>query len=298
MSTSEQLSALHTDILELLDVDSGGRYDTTILNRRINLAQGRLHALLSGLGWSDWLTWVVGVEVRPTQESGIMSIPLPSYPNAAGAAAKAWWKHGVESGDSTWSPATANTDADPPGVFKVLQVRILESYTSAAAAAPWSKLTTWDGRSRQLHEARPEDHWRDITARDWTYSDPPRYRLMAKNLIAFDRKSAADAAFLIEYVASIETLSTSDYIMLQPVWAQYIVADVVANLAERDRDFDLVASQRGLLQQYTQEIREEARARSKGRKSMRDDQSHDETLGHQEFRDRLTFGRWAYGYYD
>lgn len=303
MSTSTQVSTLHTDILELLDVEStgasAGRFSETLLNRRITEAQGRLHQLLSGLGWSDWLTYWVAVEVRQPNDVPVLAIPL-QFSAAAGASddAVSWWQLGGSAdatfAESVYVPSKDDSPLNAPGVFCVRSVRILESYTQEVSADTWAPILVWSGKSRLLQECPAEEQFDDITARDWTYEDPPRYRVQGSNTIIFDRKSEADAGFLIEYTASAVSVATADYLQLQPMWARYLVADAVAELAERDREYALADRQRSKLAQYEMEIREAASRRHAAPKRIRDDQSLDRGYGlsDHELRDRLTFGRW------
>lgn len=300
--------SLRDDILQLLDVErtgaATGRYNDELLYRRLNLAQHRLDALLSRLGWPDWLTYWVAVGVYGESFGRhVLTIPMPPTRVLTGSLQSTdlyWRLRTVDGGYADELPYVAaggDDDKLAPSVFRLLSVRIIESPTILPLVnEPWVRITSWTGRTRLLRESNREDMFEDVTTRDWTFDDPPKYRLNGENTIVFDRYSDAAAGFLIEYTASAVELNDvgTSRVALQPLWAQYLVADVVANLAERNRDFALADRQRAMLASLEREIEMSSGRRDSAPKRIRDDQTFESgyRLSQQEIRDRLTFGPW------
>lgn len=282
-----QVSQLHTDILELLDATSGGRYPTTLLNRRINLAQEKLHAILAKAGGDDdWLTYTVGLVVNPANSptsTDIRQVILPTLPLASPDDVPDYWlRHHRDNYTSA--------SIEAPGIYRLRDIRIVEGYTADDPSLDISAMTSWSGRSRSLQRCSLRELDEYPERRDWSYANPPRYRLVGPELV-FDRRSATGAGFLISFLADITTLDTSDYLAIPPLWSEFIVADVVANLSIRNRDADMVSYFRGEAQRLADQILTTSQPRDEHEPPRIREVDGYADLGDERYRDRITFYR-------
>lgn len=285
-----QVSQLRTDILEILDATANGRYSSALLDRRIGIAQERLYALLARCGGDDdWLTLTLGIVVDPTATGYSDLRELYMSPIAAGTV-PTHWQLPDDRDDAGTEPA--------PPFYRLRSISIVESFTSSGTDR-YRPISTWSGRTTQLTRCPIRELHRDVEKRAWTYADPPRYRLMyrtqqdgdnAAPTITFDRRSNAAAGFLIDYMPDVTALS--DYLALPPLWAEFLISDVVAALSERNREFDLVDRYRARQREVAEEIQATAQNRDEHGPPRIQETDYIGDLGDQELRDRLTYRDW------
>lgn len=284
------MAQIRTDVLDLIDKTSGGRYSTTVLERFINTSRDKLHAIVADGDDDDWLTYCVGVEVKPTVAAGQV-IPLPTYGTTAQVD---WWvvPEVPQGGDDGWNPNNVGGSVEQlvaaPGVHRLRKVQILESYTSLSSTGErLENISEWTGRARDLERVGLDKLNHDADSKDWTINDPPKYRLIGGNTLWLDRPSSADAGFLIWYVADLLDVATAGNTNLQPGWLDWIVYDVSARLMYRDREFDAA----GVFAQERQNLEDMIRAQAASRDeggvpTIR--QTWGGEVGDQDLRDYLT----------
>lgn len=289
MAKNITMAQLRTDILERMDTPSGGRFSDTILDRLINTSRDKLHGILSENDDDDWLTYCVGVELKPTV-ADIQSVPLPSF----GTAAPDWWQLTEidAGGGAAWFPnAGSNSDAvTAPGFHHLRKVQILEGYTAESVTATQIEpIFRWTGEPRNLERVSLDGMNHNADAKGWARSLPPRYRMLGSNTLWFNRPSDVDAGFLIWYVADLLDVATSGNVNLQPCWLDWIAYDVCVRLRYRDKE------DAGEFIMERQACEELIRAQSNGRDeygppTVRETFDGVNNMGDQEYRDYLTDG--------
>lgn len=293
MAKNSTMAQVRTDVLEMMDTPSGGRFSDTLLDRFINASRDKLHAIIAESDDDDWLTYCVGVEVKPSVLGG-QTIPLPSF----GTSAPGWWKVPIwtDGSDTAWSPNVTTGEGpgvDAPGFHRLRKVQILNDYTAESdTSGRLEPVYQWAGKAKDLQRVGLDGLNRNADAKAWTYTSPPCYRLMGGNTLWLDRPSDADAGFLIWYVADLLDVATGGSVNLQPCWLEWIIYDVCTKLRYRDKEDagEFVAERQNL----EQLIREQNHARDEyGPPTIRRVYEDAGELGDQEYRDLITHGnRW------
>lgn len=294
MAKNTTMAQLRTNILDMMSTPSGGRYSDAILDQLINASRDKLHAIIAEADDDDWLTYCVGVEMKPSVADG-QAVPLATYRTGT---APAWWSVPTWSDGTAavWSPNSPPGEVQyetAPGFHRLRKIQILENYTAASTTSlRLEPIYQWTGKARDLQRVGLDGLNRNADAKAWTYSDPPRYRLLGGNTLWLDRPSTADAGFLIWYVADLLDVATGGDVNLQPCWLDWILYDVCTKLRYRDKeDASEFVGERQNLERL---IRDQNASRDEyGPPTIRRTFDDSGDMGDQDYRDALTHGgRW------